>query len=142
MQRIEARTACAAAILGIVLVIGAIGAEQPSAEAEAAAEGEQIYRIYCQSCHGATGRGDGPSAEVLRVPPADLTGLQADNDGEFPAERVYRSIDGRGEIRGHGTRAMPIWGLAFQQPDRDVNQEAEVRSRIERLVAYLRTIQR
>jgi mono/diheme cytochrome c family protein len=35
--------------------------------------GQALYTQYCTSCHGATGRGDGPSAAGLGTKPADLT---------------------------------------------------------------------
>lgn len=35
--------------------------------------GQTIYGQNCQACHGAGGRGDGPSAAGLQPPPADLT---------------------------------------------------------------------
>ena len=34
--------------------------------------GSEVYMRWCQSCHGATGRGDGPGAEGLDPAPADL----------------------------------------------------------------------
>ena len=36
------------------------------------ATGRQVYQQHCQSCHGVDGRGDGPAAEGLDPPPADL----------------------------------------------------------------------
>ena len=39
----------------------------------AGAEGKADYLKYCASCHGATGKGGGPEAKVLKTPPADLT---------------------------------------------------------------------
>ena len=32
-----------------------------------------FYDLRCAPCHGATGRGDGPSAASLRPPPRDLS---------------------------------------------------------------------
>ncbi|MFW6070676.1 MAG: CopD family protein, partial [bacterium] len=40
--------------------------------AESVARGQALYADNCQSCHGATGEGDGPLAETLEAPPADL----------------------------------------------------------------------
>jgi copper transport protein len=40
--------------------------------AESLATGRQVYQQNCQSCHGVDGRGDGPAAEGLDPPPADL----------------------------------------------------------------------
>ena len=106
----------------------------------AALEGQRLYEYNCRGCHGDSGRGDGLTAETLTVKPTDLTKLTKKNDGEFPVERVMRSIDGRKRMPAHGN-PMPIWGLQFQDPSSDVYQEGEVSLRIERLIEYLKTIQ-
>ena len=36
-------------------------------------DGSQMYASYCASCHGLDGRGHGPVATELKVPPTDLT---------------------------------------------------------------------
>ena len=36
------------------------------------AAGHETYRLFCQSCHGAAGRGDGPAGIGLEPPPGDL----------------------------------------------------------------------
>jgi putative copper export protein/mono/diheme cytochrome c family protein len=41
--------------------------------AESILRGASLYPADCASCHGPAGRGDGPAAAALRVPPADLT---------------------------------------------------------------------
>jgi putative copper export protein/mono/diheme cytochrome c family protein len=49
------------------------------------ARGAELYASNCTGCHGAQGRGDGPAAQSLPVPPADLTAehLWAHSDGEL-----------------------------------------------------------
>ncbi len=37
------------------------------------ARGARLFAQNCVGCHGATGRGDGPLARTLDIPPADLT---------------------------------------------------------------------
>ncbi|HMB53068.1 MAG TPA: cytochrome c [Thermoanaerobaculia bacterium] len=127
-------------ILAALLLVAA-----PAAWAEgdpsAAERGALLYEIHCANCHGGQGRGDGRLAEVLTVRPPDLGRLTGD-DGRFPVERLRRAIDGRDDVRGHGRREMPVWGLAFQQRGRDADQEAEVTGRIDDLVAFLQTLQR
>jgi len=53
---------------------GAVTLPEPD-RAPSAARGAALYRQQCASCHGATGKGDGPrtAAEALQPPPADLT---------------------------------------------------------------------
>lgn len=139
------RSALAALLVAAPLVMSGVtvtAEEEPSDDVVMrTARGRTSYRIYCQNCHGKDGHGDGTIAELLKVPPADLTLLSAGNDGEFPADKVYLKIDGREEVRGHGPREMPIWGFSFQDPNRDEDQEAEVRERLLDLIAFLRSIQ-
>ena len=37
--------------------------------------GKQMFGDYCAPCHGLSGKGDGPAASALKIPPADLTQL-------------------------------------------------------------------
>ena len=106
-----------------------------------AKEGARLYEYYCESCHGEKGSGNGPNAKALTAKPADRTALAKGNDGKFPLERVTRNIDGRDPSPGHGEE-MPIWGLSFQDPGSDANQEEDVQRRISALAAYLKTLQR
>ena len=48
-------------------------------------EGASLYPGHCAACHGADGRGDGPMAAGLPVPPADLSAghLWMHDDGEL-----------------------------------------------------------
>lgn len=128
-----------------LLIWASRAAAEPAAESAAdsavqAAHGRVTYRIYCSSCHGAGAKGDGITAQYLKIPPTDLTQLAASSGGEFPAEQTREVIDGR-TLPGHGSRDMPIWGMAFRDPSRDSDQESEVRERIDNLVAYLESIQ-
>lgn len=108
---------------------------------ERIALGHLSYRIHCASCHGESGRGDGPMAAYLKIPPTDLTRLAASRKGRFPRTQVYEAIDGRREVRGHGLADMPVWGATFQERGRDAPQEQEVREKILDLLAYLESIQ-
>jgi mono/diheme cytochrome c family protein len=47
--------------------------------------GSELFRQNCTACHGREGRGDGPMAKSLAIPPADLTAehLFAHSDGEL-----------------------------------------------------------
>lgn len=46
---------------------------------------------------------------------SDLTVLPKNDGGVFPLSRVCEIIDGRQQLKAHGTRAMPIWGQAYRQ---------------------------
>lgn len=105
------------------------------------AEGELLYEMYCMHCHGKSGKGQGPMARILKVKPGNLRLISARNGGTFPTAEIYRTIDGRKAVLGHGSREMPLWGLAFQQTDLDTNQDEEVRPRIIALIEFLESLQ-
>jgi mono/diheme cytochrome c family protein len=103
------------------------------------ARGEESFMRNCASCHGTQAIGDGPVAATLKVEPANLTQLSKKEGGEFPFWGVHRSVDGRLELPGHGTREMPIWGFVFRKSHLDT--EAQVRDRILDLVYYIESVQ-
>ncbi len=102
--------------------------------------GRDTFRSHCATCHGIDARGEGPLAEHLRVPPANLTLIAQRNGGEFPDQEVHKMIRGDREVRGHGSSDMPVWGDVFSKSDRESAPE-EVERKIADLVAYLRSIQ-
>ncbi len=101
-------------------------------------EGVDLYKAYCASCHGITGKGDGPVAPTLKSTVADLTAIARTNGGVFPEARVRRIIMGEGMIASHGSREMPVWGPIFHQIEEDVDRG---NVRLENLVKYLESIQ-
>ncbi len=115
------------------------------AAAQDASLGSHEYIVSCAVCHGVDGKGDGGMAVLMTVKPADLTVLSKNNGGEYPFLRVYQTIDGRMQVKGHGDRAMPIWGDRFEaetgvEPG-SYGSEQMVRARILELVYFLQTIQ-
>jgi mono/diheme cytochrome c family protein len=103
--------------------------------------GAELFERFCASCHGESGRGDGPVARALRVAPPDLTTITR-RYGEFPAAQIRATIDGRGLIDAHGPREMPIWGYEFWvESGADVVAEDEMHALIDKLVEHLRTLQ-
>lgn len=131
----------------IMLLIGGLvytGAQQaPAQEMEVIAGGELEYQNYCAVCHGIDGRGYGIMRKFLIIPPSDLTQLAKKNDGSFPFWRVYGTIDGREEVRGHGARDMPVWGDRFraQAGGNDSGSRSQAAGRVLGLVFYLQHIQ-
>ena len=113
-------------------------------EEQILARGQSHYQRYCSVCHGEQGRGKGPLVEYLKITPTDLTQITKQNGGQFPFWRVYRIVDGREEVRGHGTRAMPIWGDEIRMDETKALpqfQEDLVAGRIWQLISYLESIQ-
>jgi mono/diheme cytochrome c family protein len=105
--------------------------------------GEELFERFCASCHGAGARGDGPVALSLNVMVPDLTAI-TQRYGEFPATVVRDVIDGRAvPVGAHGTRAMPVWGYEFWvEEGGDIVAQTAVRDAINKLVEYLRSLQR
>lgn len=64
-----------------------------------AASGKKLADTNCVSCHGASGKGDGPAAAALNPKPADWTSqrVQSESDGEL----FWKISNGRGP--------MPPW---------------------------------
>jgi mono/diheme cytochrome c family protein len=111
-------------------------------EAVVLTQGKQEYLTHCATCHGLQGKGDGPMSTILTVVPADLTQLRKKHDGEFPFWRVYKIIDGRDLVRGHGARNMPVWGAEFLREEGGGSlDEDQVIGRILGLVYYLQSLQ-
>ncbi|MGI9482790.1 MAG: c-type cytochrome [Hyphomicrobiales bacterium] len=112
--------------------------------------GKRDFGVYCAPCHGATGMGDGPVAVELVNKPVNLTELSKNADGKFPEEKIKMLVDGRDMPRAHGTSEMPVWGVWFSAAanaagllqDDISTTEAVVQARIERLIEYLKTIQK
>ena len=105
--------------------------------------GRDLFMRFCASCHGATGAGDGPVGQGMAVMVPDLTGLADRQGGLLDADQLREIIDGRAVVIGHGTRQMPVWGYEFWvEEGADVEAEAAVRTIVDKLIAYLRTIQR
>ena len=103
--------------------------------------GAGLFRAHCATCHGLGGEGDGPFAPRLRVAPPDLTTLAKRNGDRFPFDKVYRTIDGRDPVDGHGGGGMPVWGDDFLD-SREGFSPAKVREKVNQLVHYLASIQR
>jgi len=89
-----------------------------------------------------TGRGDGPAAPALRIPPADLTRIAQRRGGRFPVAEIAAVIDGRTISPAHGSREMPVWGERFGEMGGggSVGEEV-VRGNLLVLIEYLQAIQ-
>jgi mono/diheme cytochrome c family protein len=85
-----------------------------AAQAEDFDIGKWEFQSSCASCHGTDGKGKGPVSEQLKVPPPDLTMLAKKNNGVFPTNAVYETIDGLQTMPAHGTREMPNLGVSVQ----------------------------
>ena len=138
------------------MIAGLAAGFAAAAQAEDVDIGKSEFQSSCASCHGADARGKGPLSDQLRTPPADLTVLAKKNNGVFPANAIYQTIDGTKTLPAHGSREMPIWGERFnpivnlphyvdpfywEKAGPDQKPEVVVRKRILSVVDYLSRIQ-
>ena len=101
--------------------------------------GKEMYLAYCAGCHGKEGKGNGPLAGALKVPPANLTALAKRNQGKFPSVHVVNVITGRAGVPAHGSKEMPVWGPIFMIMGHQ--HESEARLRVANLADYLKSLQ-
>ncbi len=92
---------------------------QPARASSAA----DLYGRWCASCHGASGRGDGPNARYLPVKPAVHT--DPVSMGRLSDDAMFDAIAGGGLVMGKSPR-MPAFGASLTH--------REIRA----LVAYIR----
>ncbi|MBM4270197.1 MAG: cytochrome c [Deltaproteobacteria bacterium] len=131
-------TSIAVALLGSLLSVAPVSAGSKQTDDAS----ERLYLLYCSSCHGTGGKGDGALAPVLDVHPSDLTQIAKQNGGTFPYSEVFRSIDGRKSVRAHGTADMPVWGDVFLAgPTAPLSAQLEGAGKLFLITAHLETLQ-
>lgn len=118
-----------------------------SAVAQDADAGRAEYMSACAGCHGESGLGDGPLAALINIETPDLTQLAANAGGSFPYQETLRIIDGRSDVRAHGSK-MPVWGnryvkgATFDYYAYPEDAELIAQGRLLALVEYLGAIQK
>jgi len=106
-------------------IFGLLFSSNVAADFSKSFEGYKVFNKYCFICHGGEGKGDGPLASKIGMPPADLT----NNDvlGTRTDRELIRIVEGSAPHgNGKTSAGMPRWGVAISHSD--------VRS----LVAYIR----
>ena len=105
---------------GLPLQIEALAVHREPADplADARRAAGEVYRHYCQICHGESGKGDGFNASKLDPRPHDFS------DARFwqqtSDERVYYAIAQGGPSVGKSV-LMPAWGHTLTEKQiRDV----------------------
>jgi len=71
-RKIALPALAAAAIGAAVTRIDGVPRQPDSASPRSGTEGRELYAKNCYSCHGESGRGDGPSGLFLKQKPRDL----------------------------------------------------------------------
>jgi len=132
-------------LVGLVLCLAAFGEPQQKqikpvpAKPISPASGQEMYTTYCAVCHGSDGKGGGPAAEALKVPPPDLTTLARKNSGKYPSDRVVSAIQGDLHLPAHGSKEMPVWGDLFWRMSQ--GHTSEVQLRVSNLNNYIESLQ-
>ncbi|MDH3601295.1 MAG: cytochrome c [Candidatus Tectomicrobia bacterium] len=108
--------------IGIVCMALSIVSEV-SADQGDAVQGKVAYTQYCASCHGNTGKGDGPAAASLSPKPRDLT----DKDYMATLEDSYLTdIINKGGAAVGKSALMPPWSAVLKKED------------LQNVIAYIR----
>ena len=102
------------------LAMGCLAPSLVSAQA-----GGSLFRELCAICHGAAGKGDGPSAAGLHPRPADLSDCTVMTGKSN--ETLFATIKSGGQGVGRST-VMPSWGDALTD------------QQIHGLVAFIRSL--
>jgi len=134
------KLAIAAAMVLAAILLSPAAASAQDEPMKQTTTGGAVFSTYCVSCHGPSARGDGPLAAAMKRKPANLTEIAKRNGGEFPSDLVFRTIDGRQRVRGHGGPDMPEWGEAFARSS-EAGDAERVKRVIQSLVDYLESVQ-
>ncbi|UCE87627.1 MAG: cytochrome c [Deltaproteobacteria bacterium] len=117
----------------VVVIAAAAGSLLAPALAFAgdAAAGKKVYEVNCVSCHGTTGKGDGPVGVALDPRPRDFSTAEFkfDTNGDGTAGS---DVDLAGVIKNGGGKygGSPLMAPWAHLPDSD----------IQNLIAYIRTL--
>jgi mono/diheme cytochrome c family protein len=113
MRRILVFATCS--LLLILLLAGAPFTRV--AGADDLAKGKQIFTIYCLTCHGEHGDGQGPVGLTLDPPPRDFTKAEFKFCGACTDDDLFEVISLGPAAKG-GSAAMIAWGTILPEADR------------------------
>ena len=130
------------ALVALVAPMGLAGSALADGhEPKRAVHGQAEFMQYCSPCHGADGKGGGPVAASLKVPPPDLTRLAERHGSPLSRAKLAEFIDGRRRVGPHGPGDMPVWGEKFYGDVPNRVPETERRTKVDVVVRYLMSIQ-
>ena len=124
-MKTENLCAFAAAVVAAALLAPAV-----ALAAGDAAAGKTTFTTNCATCHGESGKGDGPLGAALTPPPRDFTKAEfkfdTDKDGKPGTDADLKSVIQKGAGAFGGSPLMAPWP-AFTDAD------------IANVIAYIRT---
>lgn len=89
------------------------------------AEGKKLYGQFCASCHGESGKGDGPASAALNPKPRNHT--DKEYMSKLSDEDMMKVIKEGGTSVGKSP-IMPPWGAALKD------------DQVKDVIAYIRTL--
>jgi mono/diheme cytochrome c family protein len=103
----------------IILSAASVGFASDDAAAKVAAadaaSGAKVYKMYCETCHGPAGAGDGAVGKTLTPPPRNF------QTGDFKYggkdQDIYDVISNGAASKG-GSPLMAPWGAVVPEADR------------------------
>ncbi len=113
--------------------------QKPSASQPNMVAGKEMFRRYWASCHGESGKGDGPAATALTPRPPDLTTLARRREGKYPEGYVGALLMFGRNFPAHGSEEMPVWGSRFKQLDPVADPTGQ--QHVNDVVAYVASLQ-
>lgn len=123
-------------ILSLTIAVTALAAWLLPAAAFAAdaAAGKEKYTLFCETCHGAAGQGDGVGAQGLEPPPRDFsTGefkFDTNSDGTPGTDEDLTNVINQGAAAFGGSMLMTPWQGTMTDDD------------IANIVAFIRTLKK
>ena len=101
--------------LTVVGCLAVLAAPSTSKAQDELAQGQQVYSLYCVTCHGENGDGQGPVGKTLNPPPRNF-GAGDFKYGETD-EAIFEVISNCAAARG-GSPLMAPWGAVIPEADR------------------------
>ena len=98
-----------------LMALLAMMAGPTSTRAQDAAKGKTIYSLYCVTCHGDSGDGQGPVGKTLDPAPRDFT------TGDFKyggSDQEIFDVISNGAASKGGSPLMAPWGAVIPEADR------------------------
>jgi len=125
MSRIPLTLTAAAFALATVIAPGAALA------AGDVAAGKEKFTMFCVTCHGETGKGDGPGAVGIQPSPRDFSKgdfkYDANKNGKTGEDADLKGVITKGAAEFGGSPLMTPWGGTLTDADID-NLIAVIRS--------------
>jgi len=116
---------------GALVALLALGFATAAAAAGDPAKGKIIFTTNCASCHGESGKGDGPVGAALNPHPRDFTKAEfkfdAAKDGKPGSDAALTQVIKNGAAAYGGSPLMAPWGGTLSDAD------------IQNVIAYIRT---